>query len=228
MHVRHLVAAATLALAATPPPAAADPILPAHSSAHGAGLATWSERFFTWEAALPVVGGSHPGLDLGDVDCSAGQQGPVWFLELPPTLAGDLERRCTIPAGTTLYVPVLQWVCPRQLDGRDVADCLADADWIFGVLDLGLTVDGHTLDNTALQAHRVRTRRFDLMLAADSFWDFFCGCDAGASLDFAADGISALVGPLSVGSHTITVRYASATFGFAGSLTYRLTVTPPA
>jgi hypothetical protein len=223
-----LAAFAALALvtssAIAQPPAA----LPAHTSAHGADLDTWTRRFFEWEAALPVVGGSHPGLDVGDVDCSAGQSGPVWFLELTPSVAAHLERRCTIPAGTTLYVPVLHWVCPREIDGREVVDCLADADFVLGAIDLELIVDGRVLDGGALQAYRARTGRFELAVAADGFWDAFCGCDVGTSLDFGADGISALVGPLAAGAHTITIRFASETFGFDGSLTYRIDVAPAA
>jgi hypothetical protein len=226
-HLR-LAAIAAVSLVARAATADGPAALPAHASAHGADLATWMQRFFEWEGRLPVVDGSHPYLDLGDVDCSRGQDGPVWFLELPPTLSGDLERRCAVPVGTAFYVPVLQWVCPPALSGLEVADCLAQADGVFALLDLGLTVDGRALDDDDLAAYRVRTPRFDLAIAADSVWDVFCGCDLGTSLDFAADGIGALIGPLPPGPHTITIRYASEAFGFTGSLTYRLDVTPGA
>jgi hypothetical protein len=202
-------------------------VRPPNAHAHGAKkLGKWLKRFFVWDGAIPVVNGSHPGLDLGDVDCSLGQSGKVWFLSTAPSLDVALERRCSVPAGKKLYVPILSWVCPPDLSGRPVEVCLAEADGVFDAVDLSLAVDGASLDDAALDAYRALTGRFDLPLVDDSFWDVFCGCDVGTSLDFAADGIGALVGPLSVGPHEIVIGYQSGAFGFAGSLTYRITVTP--
>ena len=131
--------------AAAPPPQA---------KKGGADLSEWAKRFFVFDASIPVVNGSHPALDVGDVDCSLGQSGKVWFLETAPGIPGDFERRCSIPSGTKLYVPVFQWFCAPELDGIPVADCLVDADAAFADIDVGLTVDGNTLDHRGADAYR--------------------------------------------------------------------------
>lgn len=41
----------------------------------------------------------------GEVDCSLGQHGKVWFLA--GTFGGPAERHCTIPKGKILYVPLV-------------------------------------------------------------------------------------------------------------------------
>ncbi len=146
-------------------------VAPPTAKSHGASLGEWAKRFFAFDGAIPVVNGSHPALEDGAVDCSRGQAGKVWFLETAPSLEGDFERRCTIPTGTALYVPVFQWVCsPEIFAGEPLADCLAQADGAFADVELSLSVDGKTLDDAALEAYRAETGPFTLPLAADNFW----------------------------------------------------------
>ncbi len=193
----------------------------------GATLTKWTKRFFFYDGAISVVDGSHPALDDGDVDCSIGQTSrKVWFLETAPSLTSDFERRCAVPKGTVLYVPVFQWFCSEEIDGQPIPECLAFGDEIFSIVELELRVDGVTLDNAALQAYRVQTGIFELPLAEDSFWEFAFGVELDDSITFASDAIGALVGPLSQGEHEIEVSAASEEFGFEGSLTYHLTVAP--
>ena len=202
-------------------------VAPPTAKSHGASLGEWAKRFFEFDGAIPVVNGSHPALEDGAVDCSRGQAGKVWFLETAPSLEGDFERRCTIPTGTALYVPVFQWVCsPEIFAGESLADCLAQADGAFADVELSLSVDGKTLDDAALEAYRAETGPFTLPLAADNFWEFAFGVELGSSISFAADAIGAIVSPLSVGTHTIVVSASSEQFGFDGELTYVITVAP--
>jgi len=62
--------------------------------------AEWTAAWWQWTERL----GSLPVYEQGDVDCSLGQSGTPWFL------AGSdgniVLRRCTVPAGKTLLVPV--------------------------------------------------------------------------------------------------------------------------
>ena len=207
---------------------AAANVLPPQANAGGGSLSDWAKRFFIFDAAIPVVNDSHPALDAGDVDCSIGQSGNVWFLETTPDVVGDFERRCSIPTGTKLYVPVFQWVCAEALDLIPVAECLPQADAFLQELDLSLTVDGETLDRAALDAYRAATGVFQLPLVEDSYWEWLTGVELADSIEFGSDAIGVLLHPLSVGTHEIVVTYASETFGFGGSLTYRITVTPGA
>jgi len=65
--------------------------------------ADWSAGWWQWNEALDF----QPVLELGDIDCSLGQSGEVWFLAAHrPNLTGvpanEAVRRCTIPARKTL------------------------------------------------------------------------------------------------------------------------------
>lgn len=221
-----LVVVTGLALAAQASGTATSEIRSPTAKVEGATLTKWTKRFFLFDGAIPVVDGSHPAIDTGDVDCSLGQTSrKVWFLETSFDLGADVERRCAVPKGTTLYVPVIQWICsPELFDGEPIPDCLAAAD--FSNVDLSLTVDGATLDDEALQEYRVLTGEFELPLAEDSIWEYAFGLELGDSISFASEAVGALVGPLSLGGHEIVVSYASEEFGFAGSITYALTVVP--
>ena len=219
--------AAALALATQAVGAAPSPIRPPDAKAEGATLAKLAKRFFVFDGAIPVVDGSHPALDDGDVDCGIGQfSRGLWFLETAPSLVGDYERRCTVPKGATLYVPVFQWFCSEDIDGIPIDECLGEADGAFAAVDLELTVDGVSLDDAALEAYRVRTGTFELPLAEDSYWEYAFGIELGDSITFAAEAIGALVGPLPVGEHVIVISASSEEFGFGGTLTYRITVAP--
>ena len=201
-------------------------VLPPQAKPHGADLGEWAERFFVFDASIPVVDDSHPAIDVGDVDCGIGQNGKAWFLETSPDLNADIERRCSIPTGTMLYVPVFQWFCAPELDGVPIPECLDQADDAFAAIELSLTVDGVTIGNDRLQDYRATTGTFELSLVEDSYWEWFLGIELDDSISFAADAIGALVSPLPVGEHEIVISFTSDEFGFDGSVTYVLDVRP--
>lgn len=227
---RALLAAALvagLALASTASGTGPGHILPPTAKSHGLTLEKLTRGFFVFDAAIPVLDGSHPALDVGDVDCGLGQWSRgVWFLETTPDLAGDFERRCTVPKGVTLYVPVFQWFCSEEFDGVPIPECLAQGQEGFDLIDFELKVDGVTLDDAALEAYRVQTGVFELPLVEDSFWEFVVGVELDDSITFASDAIGALVGPLPQGEYEIVVSASSEAFEFAGSLTYKITAAP--
>jgi hypothetical protein len=211
---------ATQAVGAEP-----SPIRPPDAKVDGADLAKWTKRYFVWDAAIPVVDGSHPALDDGDVDCGIGQFSKrLWFLETAPSLDGDFERRCTVPKGATLYVPILQWICSPAFDGQPTPECLGGA--AHDLVDISLRVDGVQLDDAALDAYRVIVPEFELELVEDSFWEFLFDTEFPDSIPFATDAFGAFVGPFRDGEHEIVVSAASEEFGFEGTLTYRITVAP--
>ena len=201
-------------------------VLPPQANTHGADLGEWAKRYFVFDASIPVVNDSHPGIDVGDVDCSLGQTGKVWFLETSPDIDGDIERRCSIPTGTTLYMPVFQWICFPEVDGVPIPECLAQADDIFAAVEGTLTVDGVTIPYDRLLDYRATTGAFDLPLVEDSFWEWLTGLELGDSMSFASDAIGVLISPLSVGEHEIVLTFSSDAFGFDGSVTYSIDVTP--
>jgi hypothetical protein len=227
---RYLIALAliaSLALAAQASGTAANDIRPPTAKVEGATLQKLTKRFFIFDGVIPVVDGSHPALDLGEVDCSIGQPSrKLWFLETGPLGNGDFERSCTVAKATTLYVPHLQSTCSPEFDGVPVDECLAGADDIHAAFDLSLTVDGVTLDDDDLEQYRTSTGEFEIPLADDNIWEVFFGTEFGESLTFGSDAIGVLVGPLSVGSHEIVIDSKAEEFGIDSTLTYHLTVVP--
>lgn len=201
-------------------------VLPPTSRAYGASLAEWAKRYFLFDAAIPVVDGSHPGIDVGDVDCSIGQRGHVWFLETVSELVGEFERRCSVPFGTVLYIPVIQLVCSPEIFGEEAAACLAPANDAYEAVDLTLIVDGVTLEDSELERYRASTGVFDLPLVEDSYWEYFFG-ELPDSVEFASDAVGVLTTPLLFGRHEIVIKFASEAFGIDGTLTYTISVAPP-
>lgn len=106
-----LAAALALAFAATQPLyaarlAAADRETPIEDGpVDGAGLGEWTARWWQWALAQWV----EPYRDPDGRLCALGQDGAVWFL------AGtdgtfDALRRCTVPAGKHVLVPVINMI----------------------------------------------------------------------------------------------------------------------
>jgi hypothetical protein len=83
----------------------------------GRTIGEWSARWWQWAYSFPQAFPDGEPFKAGDVDCSAGQRGSVWFLagtgvatgaELPGP-GQPLERRCKepIPRGVYLLIPLL-------------------------------------------------------------------------------------------------------------------------
>lgn len=78
-------------------------IAPIHSRPAGKTYSEWAATWWQW--ALQIPASVNPLLNKGD--CSVGQQGRVWFIG--GTLDGSVAatRDCTIPAGTSLFFPLI-------------------------------------------------------------------------------------------------------------------------
>src|SRR5215203_2973784 len=77
-------------------------VVPPQAKYQGASYAEWSAAYWQWLFSLPVDG--HPGTDSPDFDVTDGQSGLVWFLT---GAFGTVERQVTIPAGTSLFVALI-------------------------------------------------------------------------------------------------------------------------
>ena len=192
-----LIVATGLALGALPASAVQTPkVLPPNSHSHGKSYAEWSAAYWQWLFALPVDG--HPGTDSPDFDVTDGQSGRVWFLTGP---FGEIERHVTIPAGTSLFISLVN-VDASTLEeppffGATAADQLAIANGFADyITDLSFAVDGNSVEN--IGDFRVTSPQFSF--TAPSPWIFGATGGTGTATGV---GYFVMLAPLSVGTHTI-------------------------
>jgi len=197
-------------------------VLPPQSHPYGASYADWSAAYWQWLFALPAD--NNPGIDSPDFDVTDGQSGHVWFLTGP---FGTIERSVTIPAGTSLFVALVN-VEASSLEeppfyGPTASDQLAIASGFADyITDLSLTVDGKTLGN--IGDYRVTSPQFSF--TAPTPWIFGATGGAGTSVGV---GYFVMLAPLPAGTHTIhytgAFKFSDAPEDYIGvDMTYHVTV----
>ncbi len=171
----------------------------------------WSQAYLQWIAAF--ARDSSPVADTSGASCTARQQGDVWFLAGSDGTA-PVTRTCVVPAGKTLFVPVVSTV---ERSGNREPDCdsmarIAADNIAHRVSRLSMTIDGQAVDNLA--SHRLATH--------DCFALGLRQTPRSAAKTAVADGYYVMLQPLPAGPHTIAVeaRFDSTPL----STTYRLDV----
>ena len=163
-----------------------------------------------WQTFLSISGNPLDRCDLGT--------GDVVFLA--GTTGGAATRSCTIPADTSILVPLINVECSTaEGNGDTPAELRACArDFAEQFSDLSLTIDGVAIGG--LQRFRVRSPVFRFTAAEGNVF----GVPAGTTRSV-ADGYWVLIRPLSPGSHTISFGGAFPPGRFTTFVTYTLTVT---
>ena len=155
----------------------------------------WSQAYLQWIAAF--ARDSSPLADTSGASCAARQQGDVWFLASSDGTA-PVTRACTVPAGKTLFVPIVNTM---ERSGNREPDCdsmarIAADNIAHRVSRLSMSVDGQAVDNLA--SHRIATREcFALGLRQTP---------RSAAKAAVADGYYVMLQPLPAGPHTIAVE----------------------
>jgi len=222
-----LPCAATLAQSATP--SAVSPALPPSATVGGLSLADWTVRWQQWSMSFPAA--INPLTDTTGERCAYGQSGPVFFLGLPPeevdpSLPAAATRRCTVPLGVALFAPVAVNECDNVSPPTVGADETAQRACARGNINPGLSliltkgvlsVDGHRVD---LTPYRVTTPQFTLYFPPGNLPGI-----PSAVATAVGDGFQALLAPLPVGPHVVTIAtpHRRGTF----TVTYQLTVAAP-
>jgi hypothetical protein len=181
--------------------------------------------WYNWAVQFPLA--TNPIVEDGEIDCTRGQAGHIWFL------AGNFggfagepnpsKRTCTIPGGKALFFPLannLFWV-PE--DGADVNAVRRKANDATNTIS-GLRI---SIDDVAIAdpfAYRAQSPpggfalRFGPLLA-----DFGSDPQPDPRDPAVADGYWILLAPLRKGEHKIHFRASDgATFNL--EVTYHLTV----
>jgi hypothetical protein len=230
---RILVIAIVLGLAVLAVPSVmAQLVIPPSSLAYGRTYSEWSAAWQQWALSIPVV--NHPLFDNGD--CSVGQSGPVWFLggkfcaiNTPGCGTKNVVRSCSVPAGTALYIPVLnaEWSVLEMNDPKfQIADLRSNAALnMDGAANLSFDIDGAKIPRLK-KDFRVQSPAFVFTLPDDNLFNavgegpypggsYFPGVD---------DGVYVMLAPLSGGPHKIHFHGAFPVWGFTLDITYNLTV----
>jgi hypothetical protein len=192
-----LTAVLVLASAGTAAAARAKPVVhPPQASTHGATYGEWAARWWQWALGAPVA--TNPVLDSTGEDCAVGQSGHVWFLA--GTFGGTVERTCTIPVGTSLFFPVVNFASiatePDETEELVHGKVTARANSVDTSL-LVAEVDGSAIAN--LDAYRAHSPTFYVTLPDGNLF----GAPAGTYGPAAADGFWLMLAPLPPGTHTV-------------------------
>jgi hypothetical protein len=207
-------------------------VIPPQAHVYGLSYSEWGAQWWRWAYSFPVA--QFPPLLSGELDCSAGQSGSVWFLA-GTVGQGPVTRSCTIPAGKALFLPIITFVndypCPdpnfQPPPGETLEQFLTEgaAEIIDLVTELEVVVDGRSLND--LFSYRTTSRLFTF--TADPSLVAFDSCVTGTQQFGVTDGYSILLNPLPAGQHTIFFR-GVIDFGggntFEVQVTYNLTIGP--
>ncbi|MFG6429836.1 hypothetical protein [Roseateles sp. LYH14W] len=198
------VAAMAVTMGAAAQPAA--PLLPPQAEVAGESQEEWTKHWWRW--AKSFDDGVSPVADRDGRHCGLGQSGPVWFL------AGTYGtqravRHCRVPAGKTLFFPLINYVTYTAEGQRlSCASLMQSAARLTDTLHaLVLEVNGQRFEGLA--EHRQATRRCFLLFDDD---------DTLA----AGNGYYAAIGPLAPGRHTL--NYGGMLPGMSQAVTYTLDV----
>ena len=209
-------------------------------SYNGQTYSEWSAQWFQWVYSLPST--HHPLFD--NADCSVGQRGNVWFIGGKLGGSSAVNRDCTIPEGTALFLAIANssWdngacngnaIQPTTFTTEELRTLAQDS--LDGFLDARgkCTIDGTAVKNLdGLHTRfRVESPVFDYTIpSVDNVLILINGpCYNNVPPDqltipgAVGDGVYVLIKPLPAGQHTIR-------FGNPGGVAlgnvYNITVTP--
>ncbi|MBA2534116.1 MAG: hypothetical protein H0V21_03830 [Rubrobacter sp.] len=186
-----------------------------------------------WQWALaepvsdnPLVGGDpNYSEDQCDGQPLSEVPGKKWFLA--GSFDGStVERTCTMPVGTQLFFPVgnVIYVNTDPTDteqlARDYVNGFIDSMLADPEFEIRVTVDGKQIKSKRIV--RTDSPLFTVTLPENSLFSRF-GVPAG-EYDAVADGLWAVLPPLSKGEHTIHFEISAPSLDFSQGNTYHLSV----
>ena len=150
------LAALALITNAQPARAQAVPLIAPAKAIAGATQEEWSKRWWRW--ALSFDDDDSPLADPDGRFCAEGQTGPVWFLAGSFGTARTV-RRCHVPAGKTLFFPLVNYITLEPDDEDEPCASLKRRAAELTPAPAALVLDVNGKRFKGLQAHRQVTRR---------------------------------------------------------------------
>lgn len=182
------------------------PLIPPGKAIAGATQEEWTKRWWRW--AMSFEDEDSP---VGDPDgklCAAGQSGPVWFLAGTYGTARTI-RTCRIPAGKTLFFPLVNVIAFPPDEEREACASLMLRAESQTEAPAALVLDLNGKRFSGLEAHRQATKGCFLVAPDD---------DAPA----AGNGYYVALGPLKAGRYTL--NFGGILPGLSQAVTYTLEV----
>lgn len=194
--------------------------------AYGMSLGDWSAAWWQYVLAIPAV--DNPAADSTGAKCGVDQaNGKIFFLTGNFTSDTTVTRNCSIPAGRTLIIPIVNTECSTVeappffgANEKDLRVCAPTGMDGVDLSSLTLIIDGKPVKNLA--DYRAQSPVFTFYLPAGNIFGLPEGPGSAVS-----DGFWAIVPPLSSGSHTVSFGGTialSPTQSFTVDVKYNLTV----
>ena len=172
-----------------------------------------------WQLVMSIPGDQNPFLDFTGASCGIGQNGKTWFL-YSSSLGPRVDLKCTIPAGKTIFLAVIAAICvpyPGETVKQQFEFCREAID---GSDVLVVKIDGK--ERSDLIERRASTHPFTLPTSDENVFGFAPGVFVAVH-----DGFYAKLPPLKPGHHTVRVRGAISSAGYAVDTLYHLNVVKP-
>ena len=186
-----------------------------------------------WQWVLGIPADVNPLLDQTGANAAIGQSGPVWFLA--GTTGGIVERTITVPAGKSLFFPLVNnvWISTpgdppwrRPYTDPTTGEAYRSFEQYVRMVLLKPATDSATVscevDGQPVVGVRCQSPTFQVKLPNNNLF----GVDRGVYGPSADDGIYVLLPPLPPGNHTIHFTAAQSDGSWALDLTCHLTVKP--
>lgn len=182
----------------------------------------WGAKWWQWVYSFPSS--QNPLFDETGERCAIDQNGTVWFLV--GTFGGSVMRQCTIPAGTSLFFPLVNTEASiAGGDGTNEEELrLAAKTQIDRVSSLKAIIDGVQIPD--LQKYRAQSQLYTITLPTDNIM----GVEPGTTSSI-AEGYWIFLNPLPPGNHEIIFGGSAgdpsvtSSMNFVTEVTYHLTVT---
>jgi hypothetical protein len=158
----------------------------------------WAAMWCNWLLSIPKK--KNPALDETGKYCSMNQNNEnVWFLTGTFGNIGPVKRKCTIPAGKAIFLPILE----KEDSFREDRDLKTEEelkkrsrDATNRLIHMEAAIDGEKIDR--LENYRVQSEVFDLTFPEDNVYDIRPGLTRSV-----CDGYWLFIKPLQAGKHYV-------------------------
>lgn len=194
-----------------------------HESPYGIPYQKWLANSWQWKFSVPTAQNTLNNY-VNPANCAIDQKGPVWFFS--ESLSGAQVRQCTLPAGKSIFIPVLDGQCDlsdtHQHSDTDLINCASEGNDFAAI---SASVDGVPIKN--LDSYRTHTQFFNLTVPADNVYH---EKPPGVYRSY-ADATVLFLHPLPPGPHVVhynvnIINPLHSNFNYSTDATYKILVKP--